>query len=155
MICNESWKNHDASLISEINNKSFGINYLKAQLQEQSVVVNELKQLLIKLKGKIQVTPCKIPNLDSRFQKLEDENVSLAFQVSSLVKEREHLKNNRVVHQDYLKITKEHIATLQELLEHARALKPLDDNLNYACRVNYTYASGSKPSNNTRNDRIH
>ncbi|GJZ06183.1 retrovirus-related pol polyprotein from transposon TNT 1-94 [Tanacetum coccineum] len=53
---------------------------------------NELKQLLTKLKGKSQVTPCEIPNLDSGFQKLKDENMSLAFQVSSLVKEREHIK---------------------------------------------------------------
>ncbi|GJT46322.1 hypothetical protein Tco_0955037 [Tanacetum coccineum] len=67
MICNESWKTHDALLISEINNKSFEINDLKDQLQEKSIVVNE-------------------------FKKLKDENVSLAFQVSSLVKEREHLK---------------------------------------------------------------
>ncbi|GJW61295.1 hypothetical protein Tco_0110630 [Tanacetum coccineum] len=38
------------------------------------------------------MTQCEMPNLDSRFQKLEDENVLLSFQVSSLVKERMHLK---------------------------------------------------------------
>nr|GEU38943.1 retrotransposon protein, putative, Ty1-copia subclass [Tanacetum cinerariifolium] len=225
--------------------------------------VNELKQLLTKLKGKSQMTQCEMPNLDSKFQKLKDEIVSLSFQVSTLVKERKHLKivykniydsinqtraqnkhkidslqeklnnmisknarvraqlqakfseqknrlegtsanikfekpstsgtkiyvvtpfletrfilkvvekndlskivtshlntnkviekctkvlapgllrikfvpinacfrNNKVVHQDYLKITKEHIATLQELLEQARAMKPSDENLEYA-----------------------
>ncbi|GJU78610.1 hypothetical protein Tco_1275680 [Tanacetum coccineum] len=152
-----------------------------SQLQEKSIVVDELKQLLAKLKGKSQVTQCETPLNDPRIQKLEDENVSLAFQVSSLVKEREHIKklrvklqakfskqlvnqkgmsvntkfakpstsgtklyaviekctkvlepgllriesepinayfrNNKVVHQDYLNITKEHIATLQELNE--------------------------------------
>ncbi|GJX90184.1 uncharacterized mitochondrial protein-like protein [Tanacetum coccineum] len=62
---------HDASLISEINNKSFEINDLKLESQ---------------------VTRCEIPNLDSMFHKLKNENVSLAFQVSSLVKERQHLK---------------------------------------------------------------
>ncbi|GJR58817.1 hypothetical protein Tco_1500979 [Tanacetum coccineum] len=92
MICDESWKIHDASFITEINNKSFEINDLKAQLQEKLIVVNELKQLLAKLEGKSQVTSCETPNLDSRIQKLNDENVSLAFQVSSLEKEREHLK---------------------------------------------------------------
>ncbi|GKD56914.1 hypothetical protein Tco_1290301 [Tanacetum coccineum] len=51
MVCNESWKKHDASLITDINNKSFEGNDLKTQLQEKSIVVNELKQLLAKLKG--------------------------------------------------------------------------------------------------------
>ncbi|GJS09596.1 retrovirus-related pol polyprotein from transposon TNT 1-94 [Tanacetum coccineum] len=163
---------------------------------------NELKQLLAKLKGKSQVTLCETTNLDSRFQRHDDENRSLALNVSSLVKEREHLKisdyaklraqsqakfyepqlnqnvvekndlsktvtshlhtnkviekctkvltpcllrtesepvnvyfkNNRAVHQDYLKVTKEHVEILQELLEQARALKPLDENLDYACK---------------------
>ncbi|GJU84552.1 retrovirus-related pol polyprotein from transposon TNT 1-94 [Tanacetum coccineum] len=75
-----------------INNKSFEITDTKAQLQDKSIVVNELKQLLATLKGKSQVTPNETSNLDSRFQKIEDENVSLDFKVSSLVKEREHLK---------------------------------------------------------------
>ncbi|GKA11031.1 hypothetical protein Tco_0690464 [Tanacetum coccineum] len=67
LICDESWKIHDASLITEINNKSFEINDLKAQLQEKSIVVNELKQLLATLKGKSQVTPGETPDFDYRF----------------------------------------------------------------------------------------
>ncbi|GJY08715.1 hypothetical protein Tco_0396244 [Tanacetum coccineum] len=117
MICNESWKIHDASLITEINNKSFEINDLKAQLQEKSIVVNELKQLLAKLKGNSQVTLCETPDFDSR---IESEPINAYF------------KNNRVVHQDNLKVTKEQIETLQELLEQTRSLKPLDENLDYA-----------------------
>ncbi|GJY37815.1 retrovirus-related pol polyprotein from transposon TNT 1-94 [Tanacetum coccineum] len=62
-----------------------------------------------------------------------------------------HFKNNRVVHRDYLRVTKEHVATLQELLEQARALKPLDEHIG---RVSSTNASGSKPRSNTKNDRI-
>ncbi|GJS42807.1 retrovirus-related pol polyprotein from transposon TNT 1-94 [Tanacetum coccineum] len=45
-----------------------------------------------------------------------------------------YFKNNRVVHRDYLKVTKEHVETLHELLEQARALKPLDENLVFACK---------------------
>ncbi|GKA87576.1 hypothetical protein Tco_0809340 [Tanacetum coccineum] len=63
----------------------------------------------------------------------------------------EYFKNNRDVHRDYLRVTKEHVATLQELLEQARALKPLDDHIG---RVSSTNASGSKPRSNTKNDRI-
>ncbi|GKD37800.1 hypothetical protein Tco_1258007, partial [Tanacetum coccineum] len=119
MISDESWKIHDASLITEINNKYFEINDLKAQLQDKSIIVNELKQLLAKLKGNSQVTQSETPDFDSR---IESEPINAYF------------KNNMVVHQDYRKVTKEHIKTLQELLEHARALKPLDENLDYACK---------------------
>ncbi|GKC65973.1 retrovirus-related pol polyprotein from transposon TNT 1-94 [Tanacetum coccineum] len=91
-----------------------------------------------------------------------------------------YFKNNKVVHRDYLKVTKEHVATLQELLEEARALKPLDEHIGHASkfaeriqemlvyvsasclslkagmkrRVSSTNASGSKPRSNTKNDRI-
>ncbi|GJU67870.1 hypothetical protein Tco_1254129 [Tanacetum coccineum] len=62
-----------------------------------------------------------------------------------------YFKNNRVVHHDYLKVTKEHVATLHELLENARALKPLDEHIG---RVSSTNASGSNPRSITKNDRI-
>ncbi|GKA76441.1 retrovirus-related pol polyprotein from transposon TNT 1-94 [Tanacetum coccineum] len=48
-------------------------------------------------------------------------------------------------------VAKEHIATLQELLEEARALKPLDEHIGRVSSIN---ASGSKPISNTKNDRI-
>ncbi|GJU58870.1 hypothetical protein Tco_1236636 [Tanacetum coccineum] len=92
MICNGSWKKHDASLILEINSKSFEINDLKAQLQDKSIIVDELKNLLTKLKGKGVDTHCDTTSLDSLSQKLEDENMSLEFQVGSLENENEHLK---------------------------------------------------------------
>ncbi|GKB58090.1 copia protein [Tanacetum coccineum] len=111
-----------------------------------------------------QVTPCETPNLDSRIQKLDDENVSLAFQVvknidlSKTITSHLHtnkviekctkvlaqgllriesepinayFRNNRVVHQDYLKVTKEHVSELQELLEQARGFKPSYESLDY------------------------
>ncbi|GJX65954.1 hypothetical protein Tco_0300297 [Tanacetum coccineum] len=83
------------------------------------------------------------------------------------------------MHRDYLRVTKEYVATLQELLEQARALKPLDEHIGYASKfaariqelvvyvsascpfiqsgnekVSSTNASGSKPRSNTKNDRI-
>ncbi|GKC74421.1 hypothetical protein Tco_1120304 [Tanacetum coccineum] len=45
-----------------------------------------------------------------------------------------YLKNNRVVHRDYQKVTKEHVATLHELLEEARVLKPLDEHIGHASK---------------------
>nr|GEV09825.1 UBN2 domain-containing protein [Tanacetum cinerariifolium] len=38
----------------------------------------------------------------------------------------------KAVHRDYLKVTKERVETLQELLEHARALNSTVENLDYA-----------------------
>ncbi|GKC25665.1 hypothetical protein Tco_1027815 [Tanacetum coccineum] len=235
MICNEPWKVNEASLITKINKKYFEITNLKSQLQEKSIFVNELKPLLATLKEKSQMTLCEPSDVDSRFHKIKDENVSIAFQVSSLVKEREHIKlnaqisknaklrvqlqakfsepqlnqsgtsvntifskpstsrtklysmtpfpkpqfipkvvekndlsktitshlnnnkviekcikiltpgllkiksepinayfkNNRVVHRDYVRVTKKHVETLQELLEQAKALKPSNVNLDY------------------------
>ncbi|GKA94333.1 hypothetical protein Tco_0816371 [Tanacetum coccineum] len=62
-----------------------------------------------------------------------------------------YFKNNRAAHRDYLKVTKEYVATLQELLDQARELKPLDKHIG---RVSSTNASESKPKSNTKNDRI-
>ncbi|GKD26332.1 retrovirus-related pol polyprotein from transposon TNT 1-94 [Tanacetum coccineum] len=214
MIYNESWKIHDTSLVTEINNKSFEINDLKAQLQDFTIVVNELKQRLAQLHEKSQVTKCESPDFDSRFQQIEDENVSLAFQVSSLrnklypvtpfpktqfipkVVEKNDLtktvtshlntnkiikkctkvlasgllkidsepinayfKNNKVVDREYLKVTKEHVETLQELLEQATTLKPLNENLVYACKFAeriqelLVYVSASRPFTQSGNKK--
>ncbi|GKC45570.1 hypothetical protein Tco_1063292 [Tanacetum coccineum] len=45
-----------------------------------------------------------------------------------------YFKNNRAMHHDYLKVTKEHVATLQELLKEDRALKPLDEHIGHASK---------------------
>nr|GFA17979.1 hypothetical protein [Tanacetum cinerariifolium] len=92
MIFHESPTKNNKFLIKSINNKSIEITDLQAQLQEKSITVNELKQLLATLKGKIQMTLCETSDVDSRIQKIKDENVSLTFHVSSLIKEREHIK---------------------------------------------------------------
>ncbi|GKG32690.1 hypothetical protein Tco_0430200, partial [Tanacetum coccineum] len=44
-----------------------------------------------------------------------------------------HNRNNREVHLDYLKHLKESVETLREIVEEARAKKPLDSSLAYAC----------------------
>ncbi|GJZ04481.1 hypothetical protein Tco_0537756 [Tanacetum coccineum] len=73
-----------------------------------------------------------------------------------------HLNTNKVIEKCTKVLAPE---TLQELLEQARALKPSDENLDYAykfakriqellVRVSYTNASGSQPKSNTKNDRI-
>ncbi|GKC25263.1 hypothetical protein Tco_1027413 [Tanacetum coccineum] len=45
-----------------------------------------------------------------------------------------YFKNNKAVHRDYLKVTKEHVATLLELLEEVKALKLLDEHIGHASK---------------------
>ncbi|GKA75622.1 retrovirus-related pol polyprotein from transposon TNT 1-94 [Tanacetum coccineum] len=44
------------------------------------------------------------------------------------------LKNNRSAHLNYIGHLKESVETVREIVEEARAVKPLDSSLNYACR---------------------
>ncbi|GKA07838.1 hypothetical protein Tco_0687062 [Tanacetum coccineum] len=45
------------------------------------------------------------------------------------------LLNNRDAHKDYIKHSREHADTLWEIVKHARALRPLDSDLNSACKI--------------------
>ncbi|GJX06030.1 hypothetical protein Tco_0193962 [Tanacetum coccineum] len=89
MILNDTKTKNKQLLVKTISNQYVEINDLKVQLQDKLHIINELKHLLAQ---KSQKTQCELPIFDSRIQKIEDENVSLAFQVSSLVKEKEHIK---------------------------------------------------------------
>ncbi|GKC28075.1 hypothetical protein Tco_1035369 [Tanacetum coccineum] len=233
MILNDPETKNKQSLVKTINNQSVEINDLKVQLQDKLHVINELKHLLAQ---KSQKTQCESPVFDSRIQNIEDENVSLAFQLKGKFSESQtnhndtsvktklskpstsgtklysvtlfpkskvipkvekndlsklvtshlttkkiieectqvltpsllkiesepinaYFKNNRVVHRDYLKVTKEHIATLQELLKEARALKPLDEHIGHASKFVeqiqelLVYVSASCPFTQSENEK--
>ncbi|GKC49887.1 hypothetical protein Tco_1072632 [Tanacetum coccineum] len=70
-----------------------------------------------------------------------------------------YFKNIRVMHREYLKVTKEHVATLQELLEEARALKPLDEHIGHAFKFTeriqelLVYVSASCPFTQSGNEK--
>nr|GEX16527.1 integrase, catalytic region, zinc finger, CCHC-type, peptidase aspartic, catalytic [Tanacetum cinerariifolium] len=44
------------------------------------------------------------------------------------------LRNNRIVHSDYLKHTQEETMTLREIVEHERSLNSLNTSLDYVCK---------------------
>ncbi|GJT59719.1 retrovirus-related pol polyprotein from transposon TNT 1-94 [Tanacetum coccineum] len=193
MILNDPETKNKQFLVKTINNQYVKINDLKVQFQDKLHVINELKHLLAQ---KSQKTQCELPVVDSRIQKKEDENVSLAFQVIPKVVEKkdllksatshlttnkiiekctkvlapgllkiesepinEYFKNNRVVHRDYLKVTKEHVGTLQKLLEEARELKPLDEHMGHASKFAkriqelLVYVSASCPFTQSGNEK--
>ncbi|GKF47565.1 hypothetical protein Tco_0137367, partial [Tanacetum coccineum] len=77
-----------------------------------------------------------------------------------------HLNTNKIIEKctivlapDYLKVTKEHVATLQELLDQARALKPLDEHIGYASKFAaqiqelLVYVSASCPFTESGNEK--
>ncbi|GJW89013.1 retrovirus-related pol polyprotein from transposon TNT 1-94 [Tanacetum coccineum] len=64
-------------------------------------------------------------------------------------------RNNRDAHIAYLRHLKDNVEILREIVEEGSIANPLDSVLQYACRVRSCIeANGSKPSGNTRKDRI-
>nr|GFA14702.1 hypothetical protein [Tanacetum cinerariifolium] len=101
---------------------------LNAQLQENNFVITALKNELRKLKGKNVVnTVVSKPTATPALEmfKLDIEPISA------------RLKNNRDAHEVYIERNTEYANTLRGFIERAR-----------------THASGSKPSRNTKNNRI-
>ncbi|GJX22678.1 retrovirus-related pol polyprotein from transposon TNT 1-94 [Tanacetum coccineum] len=70
------------------------------------------------------------------------------------------IKNNRESHLDYLKVTQEHTDILWDIVEQARALKPLDNSLDYACKYTQRiqelliFVCASCPSSKHVSDRL-
>ncbi|GKE34811.1 hypothetical protein Tco_1454133 [Tanacetum coccineum] len=126
----------------------FEINELKAQLQAKNTTINNLKTQIEKFKEK-SVTNCTEPVNNSKV--IARGMFKLDLQPLS-----PKLKKNREARVDYLKLTKEHADTLRGIVEQARALKPLDNALDYACKYAnriqelLVYVSASCPS--SRND---
>ncbi|GKB52587.1 hypothetical protein Tco_0903340 [Tanacetum coccineum] len=69
------------------------------------------------LKGKSSDTQCASNTLDSVSQKLEDENVSLEFQVRSYAKENEHLKTTYKNLFDSIKVTQAQTKSIIDSLQ--------------------------------------
>ncbi|GKE46127.1 hypothetical protein Tco_1477385, partial [Tanacetum coccineum] len=77
------------------NNSVVDISDLHTKLDPYNDIQNQIERLqaqLGDLKGKSSNTQCASNTLDHLSQKLEDENVSLEFQVKNYAKENAHLK---------------------------------------------------------------
>ncbi|GKC56129.1 hypothetical protein Tco_1083727, partial [Tanacetum coccineum] len=161
-------KEHYDSLIAQINSKSLENSDLNSQLQEKVFAIITLKNELRKLKGKIVVNNVvSKPNatLALRMFKLDIEPIST------------RLKNNRDAHEtcpnlpkpseklvDFTPSNKDKRVRFTELVtssnnipKHTDSLKTKDSNkplLTFIGVKPTTSASGSKPSGNTKNNRI-
>ncbi|GKE01511.1 retrovirus-related pol polyprotein from transposon TNT 1-94 [Tanacetum coccineum] len=115
---------------------------LNAKIQEQGLTVTALEDELKKLKGKdlADNVICK-HTIDPEMLKIDVKYLN------------PRLLNNRSVHSDYLKHTQEEAAILREIVEHGKSLNPLNESLDSALKPS-TSASGSRPSGNTKKDKI-
>ncbi|GJV20397.1 retrovirus-related pol polyprotein from transposon TNT 1-94 [Tanacetum coccineum] len=165
-------KEHSDSLIAPINAKFVENSDLNAQLQEKVFAIATLKNELRKVKGKSVV--------DTSVSKPSAVTIAPRMFKINLEPLAPKVLKNKDAHIDYIKHTQENADILRELVENARALSHLDNNLDSAykyvqriqevlvyiketcpClskpseRVNCsTSTSGSKPSSNTKNNRI-
>nr|GEV53046.1 retrovirus-related Pol polyprotein from transposon TNT 1-94 [Tanacetum cinerariifolium] len=114
--------------LSKVSRVNTSLKKLKQHLASFDVVVKErttttviTKDNLRKLKGKAVVDEAVIS------QPIDPE--MLKVDVAPLAHK---LRNNKIVHSEYLKHTQEETATLREIVEHERSLNPLNTSLDYA-----------------------
>ncbi|GJW28627.1 hypothetical protein Tco_0045502 [Tanacetum coccineum] len=104
----------------------FNINEWQAKLKAKDVSIANLRKHIESFKGKSMIekdaTPNKAKVIAPRMFKLNLEPLS-----SKVLK-------NRDAHIDYIKHTQENANILRELVKHARALRPLDSDLDSACK---------------------
>ncbi|GJS50523.1 hypothetical protein Tco_0623885 [Tanacetum coccineum] len=129
-------KEQTESLVNQLNQKSIEITDLNAQLQEKVFVITALKNDLIKFKGKDIV--------DNATQASNATTISQGMGIVEQAYSLNPLDSASYSAYTYVKI-------IQELLGYVRDTCPDI----HKPRVNpSTSASGSKPSGNTKNDRI-
>ncbi|GJU47700.1 retrovirus-related pol polyprotein from transposon TNT 1-94 [Tanacetum coccineum] len=105
----------------------FKINEWKARLDAKDVSIANLRKDIESLKGKIMV---------EKDVKLNNPTVITPGMFKlDLVPLAPKVLNNRDTHIDYIKHSREHDDTLQEIVKHSRALRPLDSDLDYACKI--------------------
>nr|GEY09191.1 hypothetical protein [Tanacetum cinerariifolium] len=139
-------------LIDQIKSKSFENDVLKAQLQGKGFANAALKNELRKLKGKKVVdntiSKHKATTIAPGMFKIETEPLA------------PKLFKNKDAHIDYIQHSREHADILWEIVKDARALSPLDCNLDSACKYAQriqevlVYVHGSCPCLTTPKERL-
>ncbi|GKD41546.1 hypothetical protein Tco_1261753 [Tanacetum coccineum] len=111
---------------SRLKNRIFHINEWQAKLEEKDVSIAKLKKHIENLKGKNVVKKDATSNnakvIAPGMFKLDLEPLS------------PKVLKNREAHIDYIKHSQEHADILREIVKHARALRPLDSDLDSACK---------------------
>ncbi|GJX42463.1 integrase, catalytic region, zinc finger, CCHC-type containing protein [Tanacetum coccineum] len=131
----------------------FEQNDLKAQLQAKDIVISKLKETIHSLRENTNYDKERL--IDNVVSKPHATTIALGMFKLNLEPLAPKVLKNKDAHLEYIKHSREHADILQEIVESARALSPLDSNLDSACKViGSTGASGQKPTGNTKNNRI-
>ncbi|GKC54643.1 hypothetical protein Tco_1077388 [Tanacetum coccineum] len=147
----------DSDVLSELNNiaKDFGKRFVLQQelfaeqkFWLQSSDKNSEEPSTSNTPVKIEV-PSELPKVSKPHATTIDPGM-YKLNLEPLVPK---VLKNKDAHLEYIKHSREHANILQEIVESARALCPLDSNLDSAL-IGSTGASGSKPTSNTKNNRI-
>nr|GEV64383.1 retrovirus-related Pol polyprotein from transposon TNT 1-94 [Tanacetum cinerariifolium] len=123
-------KEHDESLVNQLNQKSVKITDLNAQLQEEVFVITTLKNDLRKLKGKDIV--------DNATQVSNATTIAPGMYKLNPVTLAPKDNNNRETHIYYLKHTVKQAAILKEIVKQAKSLIPLDSASYSSCKITTT-----------------
>ncbi|GKB89278.1 hypothetical protein Tco_0961550 [Tanacetum coccineum] len=102
-------------------------NEWQAKLDAKDVSIAKLKKHIENIKGKNVVEKDAIPN--------NAKVITLGMFNLDLEPLAPRVLNNRDAHIDYIKHSREHADTLWEIVKHARALRPLDSDLDSACKI--------------------
>ncbi|GJY28403.1 putative reverse transcriptase domain-containing protein [Tanacetum coccineum] len=130
----------------------FEINELKAQLKAKDNPISKLKDHIANLKGKSMSGGAKSNNTS--------KVIALGMYKIDLDPLSPKLLRNREAYIDYLKHTQETADTLHEIVEHARELKPLDSDLDSACKFVtqiqelIVYVSATCPSSIKQSEKL-
>nr|GEX21993.1 transposon Ty3-I Gag-Pol polyprotein [Tanacetum cinerariifolium] len=119
---NRPCQNLDAPEFQEF----FKINNLKARLKGKDMTISNLRKHIVDLKEKAIADYSKSVN-NSRV-------ISLGMYKIYLQPLPFILRKNKEVYEDYWKIVKEHTDTLSGIVEHARAFKPSNNAIDFACQ---------------------
>ncbi|GJS12503.1 retrovirus-related pol polyprotein from transposon TNT 1-94 [Tanacetum coccineum] len=134
---NRSFNNHNSPEILEF----FKINEWQAKLNTKDVSISNLRKHIESLKGK-NVVEKDVQPLNPNVIAPEMFKLDLEPLVPKVF-------NNRDAHIDYIKHSKKHADILREIVKHARALRPLDSDLDFACSSSKSKMVESRISNNS------
>ncbi|GJR29716.1 hypothetical protein Tco_1105948 [Tanacetum coccineum] len=119
-------KEHCDSLIAQLNSKSMENADLKGQIQEKVFVTTALQNELRRLKGKNM--------LDNATTITNATTIAPGMVKLDLDPLAPSLLKNKDAHIDYLKYTQEQIDILRGIVAQAKAKRPLDIALDFACK---------------------
>nr|GEW26285.1 hypothetical protein [Tanacetum cinerariifolium] len=128
-----SFKDFENGLHDELNEVKTMFNQMKAAVEQYvKNIVRHADSVPVNVQS--ANNKCLVnDNLEIKRLKQENDDVFELLLSQDIVHISPKVLKNKDAHIDYIKHSQEHADTLQKVVEHARALSPLDSDLDYAC----------------------